>query len=229
MRDRAAVAVKPGFIGEGIHTNARDIVQARGAQAAMHIALQVELGVGALGTALEELGVGWVLLGDLVDEFRPDLITILPNARADRCGNALAACTELEHGLHGVFDNTAISTAPSGMGGSDDTGLGIGHQHGRAIGGEDAEDEAGNGRDHRIRALGDVGGFGNHQHFGGVNLEHGAKLLRHRVEMFGHAAAVFVDMAAFVAATLSAIQTGIDALADATRAAKKGVLKAWGG
>ena len=58
---------------------------------------------------------------------------------ADRCGNALPPRAEHFHCRDRGFGDTGLGTAPTGMGGTDDPGLGIGKQHRRAIGGHDAK------------------------------------------------------------------------------------------
>ena len=55
-----------------------------------------------------------------------------------------------DHGGDGVGDHAIESAAPAGMGGADHAGAIVGEQHRRAIGGEDAEHEAGTARDHRV-------------------------------------------------------------------------------
>ena len=47
-------------------------------------------------------------------------------------------------------DDAAGGALPAGMGGADDAGLGVGEQHRRAVGGEDAEQQVRAVGDHRV-------------------------------------------------------------------------------
>ena len=67
-----------------------------------------------------------------------------------RDGGALLA-----HRRDGRLDDAVEGAAPAGMGGADHPGLGIGEQHRRAIGGEDAQRHAGRAGHHGV----DLRGF----------------------------------------------------------------------
>ena len=54
----------------------------------------------------------------------------------------------------GRLDHSAERAFPAGMGGADHTRFRVGEQHRRAVGGEDAEDQAGPVGDQRVRPAG---------------------------------------------------------------------------
>ena len=64
----------------------------------------------------------------------------------------LAPRTEPLHRLDGGVGDSGKRTAPAGMGGADDDGLMVGKQHGRAVRGEDTEQQVGRVGDHRVGA-----------------------------------------------------------------------------
>ena len=75
-----------------------------------------------------------------------DLVGGARDARADRGGDPLALAPSEIIAAIAWSVTPADRAAPAGMGGADHAGLGIGEQHRRAVGGDDAEQQARAGR-----------------------------------------------------------------------------------
>ena len=71
-----------------------------------------------------------------------NLVAGLRNSWADRRRDARSLGAQLLHLRDGVFQNTTLRAAPSGVRGPDDARLAIGKKHGRAVCGDDAQCQA---------------------------------------------------------------------------------------
>ncbi len=83
-------------------------------------------------------------------EFGADLVVAPADRRSEAGDDALAAGTERDHSLDGAFEHATERALPSGMGGTDHACFRIGEKDRAAIGGENAEDDAGRCRHQRI-------------------------------------------------------------------------------
>ena len=90
----------------------------------------------------EEIGIGRIGGEERRGKFRPDLVGRLGDARADAGMDPRRRGAQRDHRRHRRLEHAGDRAAPAGMGGADHAGLGIGKQHRRAIGGEDAERHA---------------------------------------------------------------------------------------
>ncbi len=128
-------------------------------------------------------------------EFGSDLVRPAADARADRGGDAAALRALLRQCRERRLEHAADGAAPAGMRRGDETGLGVGEQHGRAVGGQYPERHARRARHQPIdarpvviapRAL-------DQRHVGAVDLVAGDELLRREAEAGERAAAVLGD------------------------------------
>jgi len=187
------------------------------------IGFEIELVMAGLAGGEEALvrGVGVV---EPSHKAVVDLIAGAGDARADRGGDALAPGAEPFHRGERRIGHAADRTLPPGMRGTDHAGLGIGEQHRRAIGGEDAEREARTIGDQRIgmrpRRL--VPGIGDGDGLGAVHLEQADQppAGQHRPD---RAPAILADRPRIVVGAEPDIQPGMHADGDAPAPAEKAV------
>ena len=173
------------------------------------IARQVEHEVAAAGSGAEEHCIGLVLGQERRGKLRTDLVGAGSDAGADRDRDALAPSAEPFHGGDGRVDDAAQRALPAGMRRADHAGVGIGQQHGRAIGGEHAQHDArpvghqaiGLGRARRTPAV-----LGHGQHVGRMDLVHGLEVGLAQAELLGHAAAVLAHVVGRVGRAIAAVE-----------------------
>ena len=105
-------------------------------------ALQVELEMSFTAGREKAVIVG-IGLGEAAREPVVDLVGFAGDGRADRRGDAGAVGAEQLHRGDRGLDHPAQRALPAGMGGADHAGIRVGEQDRRAVGGEDAERQAG--------------------------------------------------------------------------------------
>src|SRR5690606_39724755 len=109
--------------------------------------------------------------GAFVPHPRGHLVAAAACGRADRGGRPRGVGAVLAHRLDQGGDDPGGGPRAARVGGADDPGGGVGEQDGRAVGDEDGEGKAGNGRDDRVDRLGQAGGVGERD-VGAVHLPH---------------------------------------------------------
>ncbi len=199
-----------------------------GLEAGHHVARQVEHGMAGPGRRNEEFGVGWVGGQEAVHQLLADLIVRLADHRTGRGDHARPVGAEFFHRRKRRFDHAAEGAAPAGMGRAEDARLRVREQDRAAVGGGDADGEAGNLGDDgvgfrafalRPRLLGD-------HHVGRMDLVGGEEVLRLNADGGGHARAVLGDVLRLVVRTGAAVEAFIDAARHAAVAGEEGVADA---
>ena len=158
----APVAEEAGLVLQRVHRDAGHR-HPGGRQPRSAIARQVELPVRLAPAGGEEPDVGRVARQHRVAQVGADLVRLLPDARADGRGDPPGA--QRPHGGDGRLQHARHRAAPAGMGGADHPGLGVAEQHRRAVGGDDAQGDAGPVGHHGVGAGAFAGGPGR----GGVH------------------------------------------------------------
>ena len=183
------IAVEALGVGIGIEVKSLDLPDAGGAQAVHDIGFEVEMRL-APGRIGEEARVGRVRLDKAEAEGVVHFVRGLGDAGSDRGADMLAPCAEPLHRDNGRVGHPGERAAPAGVGRANHAGFGVGKQHGRAVGGEDTEQEIRPVGDHRVGARAlvlrpRVLGFDD---IGRVNLMNGDQLGPRQQRSYGEAA-----------------------------------------
>ena len=186
---------------------------------------QIEEQPVGFGLVREELVVRRILVQERDRKFRADFVGGRADARSYRGGNVCGLCAPFDHRVNRCADNAIERAAPSGMGGTDDARLGIHHQDGGTIRGEDANRYAG-GRTYQgvgfRRAVCPVDVRVNDRR--GMGLLAGSHPVSRASDDLGGAGAIFTDMSGVVIGPEAAIQTGVNSLAYAVGTGQEPVL-----
>jgi len=176
----------------------------------------------------EEHGVGRILGEKGFGEVGADLVGGVTDARAHGGDHVGTVRPQALHGTDGRVEHAAQRAAPAGMGGADHTGLGIGEQDRRAVGGENAERHPRPRRHHAIHpgAILRRPGSVHHPDVAAVNLMAAEQGLGAGAERGGGAGAVLAHALRRVRRAGPAIERGEQPLADAAAPGKEAVTHA---
>ena len=176
---------------------------------ALHENRQVEIGVALSGRWHKKVGIGQIAIGKISHELFANLIRAERNSWPYNSADARRCRAYVHHGIDASLEDIVERPAPSGMGGTNDTGLRVGQQHGRAIGGENAQANArlvahqriSFNCEHIVLCVFDINGLC------AVNLMRGDK--HARAQMRAYAAAVFSDRGGLILRPASGVQAFI--------------------
>lgn len=203
-----AVTEESVRIGIGIEVKRLDLADAGREQAMNDVARQIEMRSFAWPIG-EEAAIGWVVVEEARTKAVVHFVRTRADARADRGADAVAAGAEALHRRQGRIGYPGQRPSPASVGSADDTRRRVGEQDGRAIGGENREQQAGAVADHRIRMRTLILWPGplSHDRFSRMNLVNGDKLRAGQERLF-RAPAILVDGGAVVVAAVAHIQPG---------------------
>ena len=103
------------------------------------------------GGRLEEALQAGIATDEARHEFRPDLVVPTADRRAEAGDDSRPIGAERFHRGDGVLDDAVEGAAPARVRGGNDARLCVGQEDRAAIGRQDADNQARNGRDHRVR------------------------------------------------------------------------------
>ena len=162
---------------------------------------------------------------ELSMELGANLIGFTRDTRADRGRDPPLGSAEPGHRAHCRFEHAGLSAAPSGVGGTDNAGLGVGEQNRCAVGSQDAKGDASAPGDDgvRLRPLFDGPGLLDHGDFGGLDLIDRVQILAAEAEVTHGAIHVLAHSLGIVPGSEATIKRREQAFADAALAGEESV------